>query len=106
MNKLLGTSLRLLLCLKSRLHFQQEAARAVGIVEINNYEIKNPDRLTGFRAVFPVTSVMSHSCRPNCRPVVAKSPPFVNVVVASVDIPAGEELTINYVHLDMCTRYC
>ena len=32
----------------------------VGIVEINNYEIYNEDGITGFRGLFPLTSLMSH----------------------------------------------
>ena len=37
-----------------------EVAKVVGIVEINNYEIYNEDGITGFRGLFPLTSLMSH----------------------------------------------
>ena len=37
-----------------------EVAKIVGITEVNNCEIYNPDGLTGIRGVFPVTSLMSH----------------------------------------------
>ena len=37
-----------------------EVAQIVGITEVNNCEIYNPDGLTGIRGLFPVTSLMSH----------------------------------------------
>ena len=61
--------------------------------------------MTGVRALYPLTSILSHSCLPNCRPVMKKSAPFSNVCIASVDIDVGQELTINYVHLNLCTRF-
>ena len=39
-----------------------EVAQIVGITEVNNCEIYNPDGLTGIRGLFPVTSLMSHKC--------------------------------------------
>ena len=77
----------------------EEASKAVGICEINNYEIYNIDRRTGYRAVLPVTSLMSHSCRPNCRPIINRNYPYDSRCVANVDIPKGSDFTINYVHL-------
>ena len=38
----------------------EEIAQIVGITEVNNCEIYNPDGLTGIRGLFPVTSLMSH----------------------------------------------
>ena len=77
----------------------EEASKAVGICEINNYEIYNVDRKTGYRAVLPVTSLMSHSCFPNCRPIINRSYPYDSRCVANVDISKGSEFTINYTHL-------
>ena len=65
----------------------EEASKAVGICEINNYEIYNIDRKTGYRAVLPVTSLMSHSCLPNCRPIINRNYPYDSRCIANVDIP-------------------
>jgi hypothetical protein len=38
-----------------------EVAKMVGIAEVNNYEIFNGgDGLSGFRGLYPITSLMSH----------------------------------------------
>ena len=37
-----------------------EVAQIIGIAEVNNCEIYNPDGLTGIRGLFPITSLMSH----------------------------------------------
>ena len=37
-----------------------EVAKVIGIAEVNNCEIYNPDGLTGIRGLFPITSLMSH----------------------------------------------
>ena len=77
----------------------EEVCNFVGICEVNNYEIYNVDRKTGYRAVLPVTSLLSHSCLPNCRPIINRKYPYDNRCLANVDIPKGTELTINYTHL-------
>jgi len=76
----------------------------VGIIEVNNYEIYNPEKDSGNRGLFPITSIMSHNCTPNCRPVVQKTWPFENQCIATVDIEAGAELTITYVDLLQPTK--
>ena len=74
----------------------EEVSKFVGICEVNNYEIYNIDNKTGYRAVLPVTSLLTHSCRSNCRPIIKRKYPYDNRCVANVDIPKGTELTINY----------
>ena len=49
-------------------------------------------------AVFPLHSLLSHSCEPNCSYLSAMmpdSPPFITCLPCR-DIDAGEELTISY----------
>ena len=77
--------------------------KAVGIVEVNNYEISNASGGCGFRGVFPVTSLLSHSCVPNASLAMRKTGSCRNSCVAAVDIEAGEEITIGYVPLSMCS---
>jgi hypothetical protein len=74
----------------------EEVSKVVGICEVNNYEIYNIDNKTGYRAVLPVTSLLTHSCRSNCRPIIKRKYPYDNRCFANVDIPKGTELTINY----------
>ena len=76
-----------------------EVCKAVGICEVNNYEIYNIDRKTGYRTVLPVTSLLSHSCSPNCRPLINRKYPFGTRCLANVQISKGDELSINYTHL-------
>ena len=77
----------------------EEVCRSVGICEVNSYEIYNVDRKTGYKAVLPLTSLLSHSCQPNCRPIIERKFPYDNRWFATVDIPKGVELTIHYTHL-------
>ncbi len=37
-----------------------EIAKMTGIAEVNNHEIYNPTGSSGYRGVFPLTSLMSH----------------------------------------------
>lgn len=49
-------------------------------------------------AVYPVVSLMNHSCTPNCHVVYLSS--NTAVIVACCDIAAGEELCIQYVPVE------
>ena len=99
-----------------------EVAQIVGITEVNNCEIYNPDGLTGIRGLFPVTSLMSHkyagllyslmllsilafyfSCVPNCRIIQHHEQPYKSYCMAAKRIMKGEELTITYTNLLMPT---
>eukprot|EP00094_Tigriopus_californicus_P006405 TCALIF_06169-PA protein Name:"Similar to msta Protein msta, isoform A (Drosophila melanogaster)" AED:0.10 eAED:0.21 QI:43/0/0/1/1/0.75/4/0/454 len=59
---------------------------ALGVVEVNNYEIYNPLDC-GYRGIFPMTSLMTHSCAPNSRHAMEKKSPWSNRCIATVDIP-------------------
>merc|ERR1719483_107549 len=80
-----------------------EVAKIVGITEVNNCEIFNQDGLSGIRGLFPITSLMSHSCVPNCRVVQLQAKPNQSYCLALNPIKSGEELRISYVNLLMPT---
>lgn len=61
---------------------------ALGVVEVNNYEIYNPMDC-GYRGLFPMTSLMTHSCAPNSRHTIEKKSPWSNRCIATVDILKG-----------------
>ncbi len=88
--------------------FETPVLQIFGTVAIKNdlwnlSQIFNSDRLSGYRGLYPLTSLLSHSCQPNCRPVISKTGRCGSRCIATVDIEAGEELTINYVHLHLST---
>jgi hypothetical protein len=45
--------------------------KLTGIVETNGHEIGD-----GYRGLFPVVSLLSHSCIANCRQSILKEPPY------------------------------
>ncbi|XP_059095448.1 SET domain-containing protein SmydA-8-like [Tigriopus californicus] len=76
---------------------------ALGVVEVNNYEIYNPLDC-GYRGIFPMTSLMTHSCAPNSRHAMEKKSPWSNRCIATVDIPKGQDITTTYVPLILSTQ--
>ncbi len=73
-------------------------SHAVGVAEVNNVEIRSGP--CGVRAVYPLTSLLSHSCVPNARSIVGAT--FAGVI-ASVDVAQNQELSITYVPLHICS---
>ena len=45
----------------------EDVQRAFGVAEVNNYELANKSGNCGIRGLLPLTSLLSHSCVPNCR---------------------------------------
>ncbi|QQP49828.1 Msta_ isoform A [Caligus rogercresseyi] len=82
---------------KSRMN-KEDIMRALGIVEVNSYEIFNATGSTGFRGLYCLTSLLSHDCTPNARPVMTQKDPYECRLIASRDIQTGEVININYVH--------
>lgn len=77
---------------------EEEIHRIIGILEINAYEIYASATGAGFRGVFCVGSLLSHSCVANTSHMWTRAPPFVNKCIASVKIPKGTEICSKYVH--------
>ena len=77
---------------------QQEIRRAVGVLEINSYEVQ-----PGVRACFPLSSLLSHSCVANSRHIWSQQPPYTNTCIATVDLAAGEEVLATYTIPTSCT---
>ena len=76
--------------------------RAVGILEVNAYEI-NSRIGCGTRGLFPLSSLVNHNCVPNCRMVWSTEAPYQNKVVAAQDIKAGDEIYTSYLRPSMCS---
>ncbi len=79
-----------------------EVNQSVGVAEVNCYEISNRTGDCGVRCVYPVTSLLSHDCAPNCR-LAAAPATCSNRCIAAVDIAEGEELSISYLPLNSDT---
>ena len=80
----------------------EEIRNAIGVLEVNGYEIKNL-QTCGYRGLFPLTSLVSHKCIPNCKMVLNTEAPYTNKMVAGQDLKAGEEIAISYLRPSMCS---
>ena len=81
----------------------EEVRRAVGVLEVNCYEVytflqKTVSSSAGNRGCFPAASLLSHSCVANSRHLWGTEPPYTNTCIATTDIEAGEEVVTSYVH--------
>ena len=75
---------------------EQEIIRAIGILEVNCYEVKNYVTF-GVRGLFPLTSLLSHSCVPNSRSVWDQGAPWGNKTIAATDIKKGDQIFATYI---------
>ena len=78
----------------SKINFtDEEYDRAVGLLWTNSFSCKDSEGM----AIFPVFSIVSHSCLPNASPILLQSHRMA--LEAKTDIAAGEEITISYVSI-------
>jgi len=70
---------------------EAEIRRAVGVLEVNSYEIT-----PGLRACFPIASLLSHSCVANSRHIWSQTPPYTNTCIAAIDLDCGQEVLTTY----------
>ena len=75
---------------------EQEIMRAIGILEVNCYEVKNYVTF-GVRGFFPLASLLSHRCVPNSRSVWDQEAPWGNKTLAVTDIKKGEQIFATYI---------
>ena len=68
-----------------------EIRRAVGVLEVNSYEVSEE-----FRGCFPIGNLLSHSCVPNSCHIWTLAAPYTNTCIATVDIEAGQEVLTTY----------
>jgi len=73
-----------------------EMLRILDIIDTNCIEIRNVGGCA-IKAVFPVVSLMSHSCIANARQMIQPHFPYTAECRAKVPIKKGEEITISYV---------
>lgn len=75
---------------------EQEIMRAIGILEVNCYEVKNYVTF-GVRGFFPLASLLSHRCVPNSRSVWDQEAPWGNKTLAVTDIKKGDQIFATYI---------
>ena len=69
----------------------------MGIIDTNAYIIgENPNRDVDIQGLFPITSIINHSCTSNT--ICYSTDDYKFNCRAVVDIQRGEELTTNYLH--------
>jgi len=73
---------------------EEEVNHVIGSLEVNAFEVSSSPGGRG-RGVYPLTSLMSHSCISNARYIIHDD--FHVEVRATVAIRAGEEITDHYV---------
>ena len=65
----------------------------LGLLWTNSFSCKDSEGM----AIFPVFSIVSHSCLPNASPILLQSHRLA--LEAKTDIAEGEEITISYVSI-------
>ncbi len=73
----------------------EEIDRAVGLLWTHSFSCSN----AGGQAIFPIFSILSHSCSPNASPVVVQDWYGSASLEAKVDIKEGDEITISYISI-------
>ncbi|XP_023331827.1 protein msta [Eurytemora carolleeae] len=81
---------------------QEDIQHAVGLLEINCFELRSYGD-AGYRGIFAIGSLASHSCSSNAKMIFGKEPPFLSKLVATQDIPKGVEITTSYLDPLLCT---
>ena len=78
---------------------REDVHRAIGVLEVNAYEIHCSSSNEGFRGIFPFSSLLSHNCTANTSIAYAKETPFAAKCIAMVDLPPETEIYSRYVNL-------
>ncbi|XP_065074954.1 SET domain-containing protein SmydA-8 [Ochlerotatus camptorhynchus] len=73
---------------------EEELLQIAGILDTNCYDVRLPERGIKIRALYELGAMMSHHCRPNTRHYFDDE--LRLVVVATVDIPKDEVISISY----------
>ena len=76
---------------------ENEILHVIGILDTNAYIIgENPNKDTDLQGLFPIMSILNHSCSSNT--ICFTNEDFSFTCRAVVGISAGEEITTNYLH--------
>ncbi|CAB4062320.1 SMYD [Lepeophtheirus salmonis] len=76
---------------------EKEILHVLGIIDTNAYIVgENPNKDIDIQGVYPITSILNHSCTGNTLCYALEDYTFVCRAVTS--IKRGEELTTNYLH--------
>ncbi|XP_055617476.1 SET domain-containing protein SmydA-8 [Toxorhynchites rutilus septentrionalis] len=73
---------------------ETEILHIAGIMDTNSYEIRAPEKDIKIRALYELGAMMSHNCRPNTKHYFDQK--LKLVLVATVDIPKDEVISISY----------
>ncbi|CAL8123317.1 unnamed protein product [Orchesella dallaii] len=81
---------------------EEDWTRILGIINVNSYSFQRIEKKEGSpsfgECLFPIYSLMCHSCSPNCTWAIQYSPEFSMKVRPTVDIKKGEMLSVCYNH--------
>ncbi|XP_068617853.1 SET domain-containing protein SmydA-8 [Battus philenor] len=79
-----------------RLPFEDDTILQVAsIFDTNSFDVRSPDGLKRFRAIYVTASMMNHNCRPNTRHIFLGND-YNMVLIATVPIAKGELITATY----------
>lgn len=78
------------------MQFDEETILKVSsIFDTNSFDVRSPDGLQRFRAIYVTASMMNHSCVPNTRHIYVGDD-FHMALIATVPIAKGELITATY----------
>ncbi|CAK1555582.1 unnamed protein product [Leptosia nina] len=79
-----------------KLPFDEETIlKVASIYDTNSFDVRSPDGLCRFRAIYTTAAMMNHNCTPNTRHIFLGDD-YTLALIATVPIAKGEMLTATY----------
>lgn len=74
---------------------EETILKVASIFDTNSFDVRSPESLQRFRAIYVTASMMNHNCRPNTRHIYMGDE-FHIAIIATVPIAKGELITATY----------
>ncbi|XP_022118009.2 SET domain-containing protein SmydA-8 [Pieris rapae] len=76
--------------------------KVAGILDTNSFDVRSPDGVSRFRAIYATAAMINHNCTPNTRHIYLGDD-YTLALIATVPIAKGETLTATYTQVLLST---